>query len=46
MAKRFLEAPQIPDYIVRKGPYVTSNKQEGIDVMMISAKQRAIMTHL
>ena len=36
MAKRFLEAPQMPDYIVRKGPYVTANTQEGIHVMMIS----------
>ena len=36
MAQRFLEAPQIPDYIVRKGPYVTSNTCEGIHVMMIS----------
>ncbi len=36
MAERFLEAPQMPDYIVLKGPYVTSNTCEGIHVMMIS----------
>ncbi len=36
MAARFLEAPQIPDFIIRKGPYVTANTSEGIHVMMIS----------
>ena len=36
MAKKFLEAPQMPDYIVRKGPYVTSNTCEGIHVMTVS----------
>ena len=36
MAERFLEAPQTPEFIVLKGPYVTSNTCEGIHVMMIS----------
>ncbi len=36
MAARFLEAPQIPDFMVRKGPYVIANTNDGIHVMMIS----------
>ena len=41
MAARFLEAPQMPDYIVLKGPYVTSMASEGIHVMMISELDNA-----
>jgi hypothetical protein len=29
MAERFLDAPELPDYMTKKGPYVTSNL-EGI----------------
>ena len=30
IATRFMEAPQIPDFMTRKGPYVSSNIAEGI----------------
>jgi hypothetical protein len=30
VAKRFLEAPQLPDYLSRKGPFVSSNISDGI----------------
>ncbi len=30
MAKRFIEAPQIPDFMTRKGPYVSANMENGI----------------
>ncbi len=33
MAKRFLEAPQIPDFLNRKGPYVSSNLTGGISIV-------------
>mgnify|MGYP001547118381 FL=1 len=32
MAKKFLEAPQIPTYLSRKGPYVSSNLSDGITI--------------
>ena len=35
MAKRFIEGPQMPDYIVRKGPYVTSDTKEGVHVLTV-----------
>ena len=35
MAKRFLEAPQIPDFLVRKGPYVSSRASDGIFVVSL-----------
>jgi len=30
MAKRFLEAPEIPDFMTRRGPYFNSNIEKGI----------------
>jgi hypothetical protein len=30
MAKRFLEAPQIPDYMTKRGPYFYSTLNDGI----------------
>ena len=30
IAKRFIEAPPLPDYMVRRGPYVSSDLTEGI----------------
>ena len=30
IAARFLEAPQLPDYMTRKGPYVNSTLEDGI----------------
>lgn len=35
MAKRFLEAPQIPDFMNRKGPYVGSSLEEGISIVAL-----------
>jgi hypothetical protein len=35
MAKRFLEAPQIPDFMSRKGPYVGSSLEEGISIVAL-----------
>ena len=33
MAKRFLEAPQIPEFMTRQGPYVNSNLSDGIAIV-------------
>ena len=30
MGKRFLEAPQIPDFMTRRGPYFSSDLEKGI----------------
>ena len=30
MAKRFLEAPQLPDFMTRKGPFISANLSNGI----------------
>jgi len=30
IAKRFLEAPELPDYMTRKGPYISSSREKGI----------------
>lgn len=35
MAKRFLEAPALPDYLVRRGPYVAASKECGIKVISL-----------
>ena len=35
MAKRFLEAPQIPDYITRQGPYITADINSGINSLSV-----------
>lgn len=35
MAKRFLEAPQVPDFMKRKGPYVGSSLAEGISIVAL-----------
>lgn len=35
IAKRFLEAPQIPDYMVRKGPYVGANLSDGLFIVSV-----------
>lgn len=35
IAKRFLEAPQLPDYLVRRGPYITSSADKGIQTVSI-----------
>ena len=35
IAKRFLEAPQIPDFIIRKGPYINSTIDKGITTLSV-----------
>ena len=30
MAKRYMEIPQLPDFITRKGPYVGANLSDGV----------------
>ncbi|MCK5098279.1 MAG: hypothetical protein KAR45_09255 [Desulfobacteraceae bacterium] len=35
MAKRFVEAPQIPDFLTRKGPYISSAKENGVTTLSI-----------
>ncbi len=35
MAKRFLEAPQIPDFLNRKGPYVCSSMSTGVTAVSL-----------
>ena len=35
MAKRFLEAPQIPDFMTRKGPYINSTLDKGIMTLSV-----------
>ena len=33
IARRFLEAPTLPDYIARQGPFVAASKECGIQVI-------------
>ncbi len=35
MAKRYMEIPQIPDYMSRKGPYVGSNLSDGVSIFVV-----------
>jgi len=35
MAKRFLEAPALPNYITRRGPYVSSSREDGVLTMSL-----------
>ncbi len=35
MAKRFLEAPQIPEFLNRNGPYVGANLTDGISIVVV-----------
>lgn len=35
MAKRFVELPQPPDYMIRKGPYVSTNIENGIYIISL-----------
>jgi len=35
MAKRFIEAPQIPDFLTRKGPYINASMEKGITTLSI-----------
>jgi len=35
IAERFMKAPQIPEYMTRKGPYITSSIEGGISTFSI-----------
>lgn len=35
MAKRFLEAPQVPEFMNRKGPYVNSSLAGGVFILTL-----------
>ncbi|MCG8683796.1 MAG: hypothetical protein MI892_02905 [Desulfobacterales bacterium] len=35
MATRFLEAPQLPDYVTRRGPYINATTDDGIITLSI-----------
>lgn len=35
MAKRFLKAPPVPDYMTRKGPYISANTTDGIFIISV-----------
>jgi len=35
VAKRFLEAPALPDYLVRRGPYVAASRERGIQTISL-----------
>ena len=35
IAQRFLEAPQLPDYLSRKGPYINTTLDKGIITLSI-----------
>ena len=35
IAKRFLEAPQIPDFMTRNGPYINSTIDKGITTLSV-----------
>jgi len=32
LATKFMEAPQIPDFMTKKGPYVRANRTDGVIV--------------
>ncbi len=32
LAAKFMEAPQIPDFMAKKGPYVSANRTDGVIV--------------
>ncbi len=35
IAKRFLEAPQLPEFMKRRGPYINSSVEKGIHTISI-----------
>ncbi len=35
MAKRYMEIPEIPEYMTRKGPYVGSNLSDGVSIFVV-----------
>ncbi len=43
IAKRFLEAPQVPDFMTRKGPYINSSVDKGIHTLSIYEMDKSRM---
>jgi hypothetical protein len=41
MAKRFLKAPPVPDYMTRKGPYISTNITDGIFIISVYELEKA-----
>ena len=41
LGKRFLEAPALPDFITRRGPYFNSSREEGIVTLSIFEVDRS-----
>lgn len=41
IAKRFLDAPAVPDFMKRRGPYVSANKEDGIATLSFYELDRA-----
>lgn len=35
MAKKYLEIPQVPEYLNRKGPYVSANLEDGVSIVVV-----------
>ena len=35
IAKRFLTAPSLPDFLNKKGPYISTNRTEGVHSMTL-----------
>ena len=43
IAKRFLEAPQAPDFMTRRGPYINSTLKDGILALSIWELEKSKM---
>ena len=43
MAKRFIEAPQVPEFITRQGPYITADIDSGINSLSVWEVENAKM---
>jgi hypothetical protein len=41
LGKRFLEAPALPEFMTRKGPYFSSNREDGIVTLAIYEVDRS-----
>jgi hypothetical protein len=44
IAKRFIEAPSLPDYMTRRGPYVSSDLTDGVRTLNIYEMDNARIT--
>jgi hypothetical protein len=41
LGKRFLEAPALPDFMTRRGPYFSSSREDGIVTLAIYEMDRS-----